>query len=204
MKKYIRWEELKLDDVLDDESDIGSDDENNQKNINLIQNMINNHIVTPFGVYRADSQLNPLNDRIILIANTNFNLTAKLIQSICDVEGVESIRVISRYNMVLMVGSLFDESSVVQKINRICGIDDPSVSLENLTQEEADLIIKASEKAKYWLAYLFPNGKYCIEKFDSLDKLEESIDYFKELNGFSTGRLFCSEKLENYLEDDFE
>ncbi len=208
MKKHIRWEELKFNDDFEDEEleEVEGKDESeyNNRNINSIHEMINSHVVTPFGVYRADSQFNPMNDHVILIANTNFNLTAKLIQNICEVDGVESIRVISRYTMIIMVGSLFDESLVVEKINKVCDIDTNNISLENLTDEESALIIKAAEKSKYWLAYLFPNGKYCIENFDSLEKLEESVSYFKELNGFSTGRLFCSEKLENYLEEDFE
>lgn len=200
MKRYIRWEELKLDNSSDDDEEVNDE----QPNMQMLHHIINENLVTPFGIFRPNSQLNPMNDRTILIANTNFNLTAKLIQAICAVDGVESVRVISRYTIVVMIGTLFDENVVVYKINDICGIDEESVSLEDLSDEESKLILNASDKSKYWLAYLFPNGKEYIETFESLEELEKSIGYFRELNGFSEGKLFSSEKLENYLEEDIE
>lgn len=197
MKRYIRWEEIK---VTNDEDDDESESER-PSNMQMVQ-LLNARMETPFGNYQLDSQFNPMNDRIILIGNTNFDLTTKLIKSICEIDGVESVRVFSRYSMIVMIGVLFDESSVVRRINSVCEIIDESISIEDLSLEESNIILNASENNKYWLAYLFPNGKEYIETFESLDKLEESIPYFKELSGFSEGKMFSSEKLEKYLEDD--
>lgn len=201
MKPHIRWEELQLhrNEVRENEDD--NEGDNQQRHI--IEQVLNSSIATPFGNYKSDSQMNPMNDRAVLIANTNFDLTASIIQKISEVEGVESIRVLSRYTLILMVGTLFDEELVVYKVNDICGIDADEVNFGDLTKRESDLIVKASE-SEFWLAYLFPNGKEFIQSFESVEELYNSVDYFKELEGFSEGRLFCSEKLEEGDLDDDE
>lgn len=196
MKRYIRWEELKLH-----HNEPNEDEEDENRERQMINQVLNSSVVTPFGNYKSDSQLNPMNDRVVLIANTNFDLVASIIQKISDIEGVESIRVLSRYTVILMVGALFDEESVVYKINEICGIDEDEVNLGDLSKQESDLIIKASE-SEFWLAYLFPNGKEYIQTFENKEELYENVNYFKELEGFSEGRLFCSEKLEEDEIDD--
>ena len=53
------------------------------------------------------------------VAHTNFNLTEKIKDNLDDVEGVELLKVFSRYRFLVGVGKMFDFSEVRKEIEKL-------------------------------------------------------------------------------------
>lgn len=78
-------------------------------------------IQTPWGTVSFDSVLKPSDRWDCWLGYTNFGLTHKISDKIKTIEGVEAIKVMSRYTFCIGVGKLFEFSSVRKDIeNAIC------------------------------------------------------------------------------------
>jgi hypothetical protein len=78
-------------------------------------------IHTPFGVVPSDSILKPSDRWQCWMGYTNFDLTHKVSDRMKVINGVEALRIMSRYTFCVGVGKLFNFTSVRKEIeNAIC------------------------------------------------------------------------------------
>jgi hypothetical protein len=78
-------------------------------------------IHTPFGVVPSDSVLKPSDRWECWMGYTNFDLTHQVSDKIKVINGVEALKIMSRYTFCVGVGKMFQFTSVRKEIeNAIC------------------------------------------------------------------------------------
>lgn len=78
-------------------------------------------IHTPFGVVPSDSVLKPSDRWQCWMGYTNFDITNQISNKMKVINGVEALRIMSRYTFCVGVGKLFNFTSVRKEIeNAIC------------------------------------------------------------------------------------
>lgn len=192
MNRKISW--TPIFNSKDDEYELDNDDDfesesNVQKMIKVFNP--NNIVSTPFGMFKSDSQMNPLNTRDCYFGNVNFDLTESDIENIIKISGIECLRIISRYCFSIMVGTMFDEDDVLDNIELTLGCDS---DLRKKSEIEKKIIDESSEKGEFWLTYLFPNGSVYTEHFENQEQLDSTKNKFIELQRLSEGKIFSPEK----------
>ncbi len=116
---------LKPEDALDEDSNGFEDDytpewkdynEDPDKmlvaGISGTQNMY-----TPFGVFAIDSLMRPSDRWNCWVANTNFNLSADILNVLDkDIEGIAALNFIDRYTFCIGIGKMFNQELVKKEI----------------------------------------------------------------------------------------
>lgn len=199
MKKFkiewIRCDWLDEDDFDDDEDDDEDDDgsesyqekerEEHEK-MGMLRGIMPGHervIHTPFGIVSENDTSSPINDTEFFIAHVNFNLSRPRALAINDVEGVEFLKIISRYRFAVGMGVLFDSESVKLAIEKVLNAERKlsSIKIPNEEEEEEvsaeiqnviDEILSQVKTDDKWVAYIFPHGKYLINVVKSDNELE--------------------------------
>lgn len=78
-------------------------------------------IQTPFGVVTSDSLLKPSDRWDCWLGYTNFDLTNQISDKIKIIEGIEALKIMSRYTFCIGVGKLFKFNMVRKEIeNAVC------------------------------------------------------------------------------------
>ena len=134
MKKLIAWEnwneierELSEDITLEDIMNEEEDDENQTALPTdflvpaMLSDMKPQIIQTPFGNVSVDSRLKPSDRWDCWMGYTNFGITEDIQSKMQKVDGVDALKVMSRYSFCIGVGKLFQFSQVRKEIeNAIC------------------------------------------------------------------------------------
>lgn len=134
MKKIIAWEnwneierelseDITLEDIMDEE-----EDGQNQMGLPtdflmpaMLSDMKPQIIQTPFGNVSADSRLKPSDRWDCWMGYTNFGITEDIQSKMQNVDGVDALKVMSRYSFCVGVGKMFEFSEVRKDIeNAIC------------------------------------------------------------------------------------
>ena len=128
---WASWNEIERE-ITDDQDDILFS--NNQDEDALEQSLMNEllmnpmisemrpHIIhTPFGEIPADSRLKPSDRWDCWMGYTNFGITEEIQNEIQKVDGVDALKVMSRYSFCIGVAKLFKSMDVKKGIhNAIC------------------------------------------------------------------------------------
>lgn len=78
-------------------------------------------IYTPFGTVPSESALKPSDRWHCWLGYTNFDLTYKVSDKIKIINGVEALKIMSRYTFCIGVGKMFNFTNVKKEIeNAIC------------------------------------------------------------------------------------
>jgi hypothetical protein len=133
MKKIIAWESwsekekelVDLSDLENYETEVETDSEQIMQSENFLSPLFGDMkpqiIQTPWGTVSFDSILKPSDRWDCWLGYTNFGVTHKISDKIKTIEGVEAIKVMSRYTFCIGIGKLFEFSSVRKDIeNAIC------------------------------------------------------------------------------------
>jgi hypothetical protein len=136
-------------------------------------------IMTPVGIIALDEHNCPSKAFNLWVGHTNFTITRQMIESMEKIEGVEIIKVFSRYRFILGVGLLFQATPVLMAVQTDLGVKRaPSVS--DIQDEETRSLVDGTKKKigdkKYWSILVLPNGH--IESCHSNDLSEQ----FKQLH----------------------
>lgn len=115
MKNFVmKWDKFRFPDENDDEEDdddsIEEEDSYSEKEVGpnfQIARILTGGTENPF------VQLKTFN---FWTAHTNFRLNRELITLVSDVDGVETVDVISRYRFHISVGHTFDENQVKKAV----------------------------------------------------------------------------------------
>lgn len=141
---------------------------------------------TPVGVYEIDNSMNPYRHYKFYICHTNFTIDEETRQTIKNFDGIEILKIISRYRFLIGIGQLFDSVQVRFDLgNVLCNPDtnndsSNSNNSENSSDNIQDVInkvilsdgtrlnelIENLKKYKRFAIYVFPNGKYDFVCYD--------------------------------------
>ena len=172
-----------FEDDDDEDSDAYHEREENDK-MGMLKGIISHHermIHTPFGQISENDTTNPIHDTEFFIGHTNFNLSKSRVLAINDIEGVEFLKIISRYRFAVGVGTLFSSESVQLAIENILKAERQVASIRKQDEEEEvsteiqsviDEILTQVKTDDKWVAYIFPHGKYLINFMKSDEELE--------------------------------
>lgn len=123
MNKIIIWEDLNLKMDLqtgmveDVDNDYTSNEDSEYYSAEDIGN-IGEIITTPMGIFNVKDYFNPMSQYNWHMAHTNFNITKDVATDISKIEGVEFLKVISRYRFLIATGKAFVPNLVKQDIYR--------------------------------------------------------------------------------------
>lgn len=168
-----------VDDIDDDEEEI---EETHKPNTGF--KLPNELVSTPIGYMMAASGWNPLANRIMYIANTNFSVTDEHIKMLSITEGVEHITILSPYSFVIIIGLLFDDDIVIRNIETVLNV--VNVDVNDYIDDSSPLadilkpIIKRVSESNYWMIYVFPNGKVLEKIYETKEELEKDLEIYDE------------------------
>jgi len=121
----IEWPGYKDHDVSDDFED--TDKENIMDNEDEQDTVLNKMITStsnPIQVIATPMGIIPYNEHTACskifnfwVGHTNFNITSKVAKTIEDSDGVEILDVFTRYRFRIAIGKLFEDKTVMKKIN---------------------------------------------------------------------------------------
>ena len=151
--RNISWE------AWSDEVDYG-DDEEFSLDINTIM------IRTPLGLFSQDEPMSPGNMFECWIGHTDFNITSSEVDRLNIVEGVEVLKIMSRYRFFIGVGKLFTFSSVRPLIESALKIGKSFLSEpRSSTLEEVMEYLQDKER---WIIYQEKDGTYSAMSTDKI------------------------------------
>ena len=136
-------------------------------------------INTPLGIYSQDSTLKPSDRWDCWSGYTNFDITKKISNTIEKINGVEALRILSRYSFFIGIGRLFDIKDVRRNIEKqLCVYTEEEILANENTQATVDLVKEQLESKKYWSILVSPEGKVEYIVSDTMDKI-----YLEGLSG---------------------
>ena len=131
MKKIIAWEnwseiEKELTDDMYTVDEI--DDEEQASELEaLINNMplsplisdVKSYIYTPSGQVSCDSKLKPSDRWDCWMGYTNFGITNTIENKIKNIDGIDALKVMSRYSFCIGIGKLFKFTDVRRELENV-------------------------------------------------------------------------------------
>jgi|LULG01.1.fsa_nt_gb hypothetical protein len=160
-------------------------------------------VATPMGVYEVYDRNKPSNQFDCWLGHTNFNITPKIKSLIEEIEGVEALKILTRYRFFVGVAKLFDFKDVRIEIERaICGKHTENreeLSLDADTKLAVDDIKSKISSQKLWAIYIFPNGQIDYISSNNSDDVEyfDKLMVFKKAKEYSGGLLLTREHQQN-------
>ena len=194
---WEKWYDINPEDEITVDSTVLLDEEEDEDNNTFDQepmvlkgsfdfnDIISSVVInTPFGKYAMDDNLLPTNLFDCWIGHTNFDITKKELDILNKIDGVESLKVMTRYRFFIGIGKLFDFSSVRSDIQKKLlidkNIDDDYI--DNITN-----IISSVENNKKWAVFIGNDGsiKKIICNDDDCDNYYKSLDNLRSLKNGS-------------------
>ncbi len=212
--RLMMWEPINLfgEDVDDDIDEIEEDDDDKSyldkekedmvHKLNIVSPKLNKIVQTPLGLFLSDNTFHPLRGLNVYLVHVNFPITEKIIKALDSVEGLEAFKQVGRYRMVFIIGAMFSDDEVQDKIHEVCEVDndieiesdedDDNENLRTLFQKTVSKLISSD----YWISYIFPNGKYMFENLENESELSLKYNEYSEIKKISGGVIYTSNKVE--------
>jgi hypothetical protein len=144
---------------------------------------------TPFGTLEVHNDMNPYKQYQFWMAHTNFTIDDDIRNTIKETEGVEVLRIISRYRFLIAIGRLFDLVEVRRDIeNQVCGQKIKDIAVVLCDGKTIKDVVGEISHNKYYAAYFFPNGQYDSISSDTItpdfeERKQLMLKAQKESNG---------------------
>ena len=136
-------------------------------------------INTPLGIYSQESTLKPSDRWDCWLGYTNFDITKRISSAIEKINGVEALRILSRYSFFIGIGRLFDIKDVRRNIEKqLCAYTEEEILSNENTQATVNLVKEQLKTKKYWSILVSPEGKVDYIVSDTMDKI-----YLEGLSG---------------------
>ena len=136
-------------------------------------------INTPLGIYSQESTLKPSDRWDCWLGYTNFDITKRISSAIEKINGVEALRILSRYSFFIGIGRLFDIKDVRRNIEKqLCVYTEEEILSNENTQATVNLVKEQLKTKKYWSILVSPEGKVEYIVSDTMDKI-----YLEGLSG---------------------
>lgn len=134
---------------------------------------------TPLGIYSQESTLKPSDRWDCWLGYTSFDITKNISNIIEKIDGVEALRILSRYSFFIGVGRLFDIKDVRRNIEKkLCAYTEEEILSNENTQATVNLVKEQLNTKKYWSMLVSPEGKVDYIVSDTMDKI-----YLEGLSG---------------------
>jgi len=164
-ERKIAWERW-VDEVVEDNLDIDMDlDESDEDMPNLQMLELPMQIRTPLGVYGPLETMSPNNMFDCWFCHTNFDLTEADKNALDLVDGIEALKIVSRYRFFIGIGKMFSLTDVRPRVEIALNINQHSII--------AQIICEISGKKK-WAIGVYEDGSYRSITSDS--EKDESYD----------------------------
>tara|TARA_R110002020_G_scaffold93738_1_gene225965 strand:- start:1092 stop:1730 length:639 start_codon:yes stop_codon:yes gene_type:complete len=129
-------------------------------------------IFTPLGIYPQDSTLKPSDRWDCWMGYTNFDITTGISTRIELVEGVEALRILSRYSFFVGIGKLFEIKDVRRDIEKdLCVYTEAEIFANEHTEATVNLVKEQIKTKKYWSMLVSPEGEVEYIVSDTMDKI---------------------------------
>ena len=211
MKRRIMWrpcdwfanhDESLHNEDMDTDIDEDEDEDAQEEGMKL---RVETLVQTPFGIAKYNDKMSPTYDTEFVIGHTNFNIDKSVFDAIEKADGVEFLKVMSRYRFIIGAGRMFDMNDVRHtietslKANHRTTVE--SKQAEKVTSQEeipsalqaiAEQISTKYQNEKFWAAYIFPNGQFVSKVYESQEKLDEEKNELFEMKKASNGIVITS------------
>jgi len=210
--KEIAWEKWE-DDIVEErrreDSKIESLDEDGLEEsfLEAIENLpmqeVPKVVSTAMGIFEIYDRNKPSNQYDCWLGHTNFNITQEVKNCIEDIEGVEVLKVLTRYRFFVGIAKMFDFKKVRIEIEKIaCGKHLASQEESILAPETriaVDDIKSRISSQKWWAIYIFPNGQIDYISSNNSNDTEylDKLQIFKSAEEYSGGLLLTREHQQN-------
>lgn len=212
---YYNDQKNQFEDITDDLQDITFEKDHNEEINEKIYEMLESKSVainTPFGLYDIKDGLIPTKHFEFWLGHTNFNLDEETIDRICKVDGVEVLKIISRYRFILAPGKAFSFSEVRRELENALKLgtkirnpkkDKASLSIDVellktiLKDEELKEVLEVIDnlslnKDDKWIFYMFPNGKYEYYLSSENENFQDIYNQYKEIYEKASGIFYTN------------
>lgn len=185
-------------DELDDNIDDADDNLQSQlKGAFFELPPINKTIVTPFGVYHADSMLKPSDRWDCWIGYTNFSITEDILNILDNIEGVESLKILGKYTFCIGVAKLFNITEIRADIEKqLCEYTNEEI-LSIIDKDTKNTVFKIKqqiEDKKFWSIFIHENGSVDYTMSDDFsDEYIENVRKFERVKSQNGGFILRSE-----------
>lgn len=195
MKRLIVWDKDEVEFI--DEEEQHEDNDEEKIHINLPKQPL--VVKTNFGTFEEDSPDNPYNSREIFVAHYNFDIYEEDVLKISLVQGVEALKMLTRYSFTVIIGIMFYFEDVLDSIEKTLNIEEVDLDYqrtEQLVDDNTELITDTLKelKTEFWNIYLFPNGNKIIEEYTCEQEVKDREEYFINLKNLSEGIFLTSLK----------
>lgn len=208
MERKIEWVDNTFYDDDDDEFELDDEEEDDfsEKESVKLPNL-RKMIIGPFGAFEVSNFLSPYKDHLIFTGHTNFILTKDIVRKIDACDGVDALRVPSKYTFHISVGLGFDIEEVLSNVEIALGVvgtfkDDTNDNDNGDLQKIVTDLVKELSSHKLWAFYIMPNGEHEFTFVDSDDEKEiedfkKQVEIYKECRKISNGIFFSNETNNN-------
>jgi hypothetical protein len=169
MSRTIAWEKWQDFDSEELEEKLSNsiDDESGEELKRVIVPMM---IRTPFGDYSPFETMNPSKMYDCWVCHTNFDITKHHENLLNQIDGIEVLKIMTRYRIFIGIGKLFSLTDVRPKVNVVLNVS---------SKLESDKIMEEIEGYDIWAVFIYENGDYKIIVHDGNDDEYDGI--FEEL-----------------------
>jgi hypothetical protein len=201
-KRILLWEKDEIDIESDMHDLVNEMNDEDEDEIHYIKTPKQLELInTNFGLFDANSPDNPYNSRDIWVAHTNFDIEKDDVLKISEIDGVEGIRILTRYSFTVMIGVMFYFEDVLDAINKELRVEnedfnEPSPEESTKLLKENNEIVQEKLKKvaehKFWHLYIFPNGKDIMNIYETEELRLELEPFYNNLKSISEGILLSS------------
>lgn len=177
----LRWQETRGPEQSGEQAMFDSfEPEGEEDDARHVRMLAGPYGLVPIGEHGLSSKLYKL-----WVAHTNFDITSSVAKTVSQVEGVEILRIWTRYRMWVGVANLFDTQQVQRTIEReLCGEPEkapprPTTRAVSQKQEAAIRILEERLVRDYsgmeWVIYLDVDGSLVYSVGEDRAKLMKGI-----------------------------
>ena len=178
LKRKIAWERWDEDvieqEIVENFYEQEGDDEEVLEDALIFLDKIPSLVTTPMGMFQLHDKMNILNQFDCWMGYTNFDITKSIQSSMEKIEGVELLKIVTRYRFFLGVGKLFDFSDVRRLIEaKFCDED-----LDEDTEDSVNMIKDTISSDRYWAIFVSQSGEILYASTNN----DSDEDYLKKLS----------------------
>jgi len=206
--KEIAWEKWE-DDIIqerireDSKTESVEEDSLEESFLEAMENIpiqeIPKVVSTAVGIFEIYDRNKPSNQYDCWLGHTNFNISQEVKNCIENIEGVEVLKVLTRYRFFVGIAKMFDFKKVRVEIEKAaCGkhlVNQEESILDPETRIVVDDIKSRISSQKLWAIYVFPNGQIDYISSDHSNDPEylDKLQVFKSAEEYSGGLLLTRE-----------
>jgi len=181
---WEKWVDFDEEDLIIDNSDEFEEDEEEFRSVEIEPIMIR----TPLGVYSPFEPMTPSKMFDCWVMHTNFDISDEIVRILESVDGIEVLKVMSRYRVFIGIGKMFLFSEVREVLqSKLCESEGADF-IENETMSKLDNIFSSMGDSKKWAIFLGKDGT--VISISVENDLEEYESKLHNMTSMKNGNIF--------------